>query len=291
MKIKALLYFFLIFLLAGCFSENISDLEKAPTSYPISQISVTPTAVSPPLITRVPSPTTIIPDSGWINTKPGLESRTLNLVGPQNTVIESMFILRIDPSFYDFEVHHQTKPLSLEDWVSQTKADIVVNAGYFLLQEENYYPTGLAISNGEVFGLSYGEFAGMFTVAEGIPDLRWLAETPYDSAEPLEFALQSFPLLVKPGGKLGFPAEFEDNLKARRTVLAKDQSGNILLILTQKGYFTLHTLSMFLTGSDLNLDIAVNLDGGPSTGLLIPDPYFKIPSGVLLPFVLSIHQK
>ncbi|MAT43618.1 MAG: hypothetical protein CL609_14870 [Anaerolineaceae bacterium] len=291
MKIKALLYFFLIFLLTGCFSENIPDSEKTPTFSPVSQVSVTPTAVSTPLITPFPSPTTIVPDSGWINTKPGLENRILNLIGPQNMVIESMFILRINPSFYDFEVHHQTRPLSLEDWAMQTNADIVVNAGYFLLEQENYYPTGLAISNGEVFGLSYGEFAGMFTVAQGFPDLRWLEEKPYDSSEPLDFAIQSFPLLVKPGGELGFPAEFEDNLKARRTVLAKDQDGNFLLILTQKGYFTLHTLSMFLTGSDLNLDIAVNLDGGPSTGLLILDPYFKIPSGILLPFVLTVHQK
>ncbi len=291
MKIKVLISFFLGFLLVGCVSKNVTEPKRTPTSIPISEITVTPTPVFTPLITRIPSPTTIVPDSGWFELQPGLENRTLNLIGPQNTVIESMFILRISPSFFDFEVHHQTKPLSLEDWASQTNADIVVNAGYFLIEEENYYPTGLVISNSEVFGLSYGEFAGMFSVINGKPDLRWLAQTPYNSTEPVDFAFQSFPLLVKPGGELGFPADFEDNLTARRTVLAKDQNGNILLILTQKGYFTLHKLSMFLTGSDLNLDIAVNLDGGPSTGLLIQDPYFKIPPGTLLPFVLTIHAK
>ncbi len=291
MKIKALRAIFLLLFLAACVAENKVEEETPSPDPTVFQSTLAPTTAFTPLTTRIPSPTPLVPDSGWIQLRPGLENRTLNLISPQNTASESLFILRIDPAFIRFEVHHQTTPLSLEEWAKQTQADIVVNAGYFLIEDERYYPTGLVISNSEPYGISYGDFGAMFTVANGTPDLRWLAENPYDPAQTLDFALQSFPLLVKPGGELGFPAEFEDNLTARRTVLAKDQSGNFLLILTQKGYFTLHTLSMFLTGSDLNLDIAVNLDGGPSTGLVMQEPYIKIPSGTLLPFVLTIHQK
>jgi hypothetical protein len=291
MKKTFLLCILLIWAITGCTATSFQSDTPHPTVSLPGENSLMPASSFTPFTTPIPSPTAIIPDSGWTHLQPGLEQRTLNLIGPQNTVTESILILRVDPETFSFEVHHQTNPLSLEEWAEQTNADIVLNGGYYLIENETYYPTGLVISNSEPFGTSYGEFAGMFTVSNGYADLRWLAQVPYDPSEQFDFALQSFPLLVKPGGQLGFSAEFEDNLTARRTVLAKDQSGNILFILTQKRYFTLHTLSMFLTGSDLDLDIAVNLDGGPSTGLFIREPYFKIPAATLLPFVLTIHAK
>jgi hypothetical protein len=67
--------------------------------------------------------------------------------------------------------------------------------------------------------------------------------------------------------------------------------GWILLLVTPEGYFTLHQLSVCLTGSDLNLDIAVNLDGGGSTGILVADPQEVIPSKVLLPFVILVYPR
>jgi len=130
----------------------------------------------------------------------------------------------------------------------------------------------------------------VFTVSGNQPNLRWLQEQPYSQTETIDYALQSFPLLVKPGGQLGFAEEHEDHQTARRTVLGFDREGYLLLILTQRGYFTLHTISQFLTESDLNLDIAVNLDGGPSTGFFMTEPEIKIPSGTLLPFVITIHE-
>jgi uncharacterized protein YigE (DUF2233 family) len=94
-----------------------------------------------------------------------------------------------------------------------------------------------------------------------------LRRQPYDPAEPLVGAVQSFPLLVKPGGELGFPLSADNGARARRSVIAKDRVGRILLMVAPRGYFTLHELSAWLTASDLDLDIALNLDGGPSSGL------------------------
>ena len=131
----------------------------------------------------------------------------------------------------------------------------------------------------------------MLAIREQCAEIRCLAEKPYDPSEPLLAGLQSFPLLVKPGGDLGFPVQFEDNLQARRTVIAQDKESRILFIVTPRGHFTLHQLSVYLTGSDLNLDIAINLDGGPSTGILVADPREVIPSQTLLPIVILIHSR
>ena len=65
----------------------------------------------------------------------------------------------------------------------------------------------------------------------------------------------------------------------------------MLFIVAPEGYFTLHELSVYLTESDLSLDIAFNLDGGGSTGILVADPSEVIPSRVLLPFVILVHAR
>ena len=98
-------------------------------------------------------------------------------------------------------------------------------------------------------------------------------------------------MLVKPGGELGFPAESEDNVRARRTVIAQDREGRILFLIAPRGQFTLHQLSRYLTESDLNLDIAINLDGGPSSGLMIANPREVIPSQSLLPVVILVFPR
>jgi len=121
--------------------------------------------------------------------------------------------------------------------------------------------------------------------------VRWLVERPYDPAEPLRAALQAFPILVQPGGQLGFGAERENYARARRTVIGQDREGRILLIVAPRGHFTLHQLSRYLTESDLGLDIALNLDGGGSTGILVADPYEILAPRVLLPFVILVYPR
>jgi uncharacterized protein YigE (DUF2233 family) len=116
-----------------------------------------------------------------------------------------------------------------------------------------------------------------------------LAERPYDANEPLQYALQSFPLLVKPGGEMGFLEE--DGIRGRRTVVALDGNGRLLFIMAASGSFTLHELSRYLVESDLELDVALNLDGGTSTGLRLADPAEEIPAFVPLPAVIAVYPR
>ena len=83
-------------------------------------------------------------------------------------------------------------------------------------------------------------FGGMLAIDQSRAELRWLVQKPYNDYEPLRAALQSFPILIQPGGELGFPAEKENNARARRTVIAQDKQGRIIFIVAPDGYFTLH---------------------------------------------------
>jgi len=145
----------------------------------------------------------------------------------------------------------------------------VCNGGYFT---EDWYVTGLTISDGAVYGHPYGDFAGMFAVdASGQATVRWLHNQPYRPEEPLQQALQSFPLLVHPGGVLGYPPEGDEGQIARRTMIAQDRTGRILILLAPRGFLSFSALSQWLVASDLALDVALNLDGGTSSGLWVAD--------------------
>jgi len=131
----------------------------------------------------------------------------------------------------------------------------------------------------------------MLAIDRSRAELRWLVEKPYNSSEPLQAALQSFPILVQSGGELGFGAERENHAGARRTVIAQDRAGRLLFIVAPQGYFTLHQLSVYLTESDLDLDIAINLDGGGSTGILVANPPELISPTRPIPFVILVYPR
>ncbi|MDX1689224.1 MAG: phosphodiester glycosidase family protein, partial [Candidatus Promineifilaceae bacterium] len=222
----------------------------------------TPVATASPS----PSPTPIPADSGWETLRPGLERRVLNVVDEEEgRWLENVTVLRLDSDAFRFGVAYRPgAPQDLEAWQAQTGALLLVNGGFYT---EEYVATGLIISEGEVSGASYQGFGGMFAVAGAGPAVRSLREAPYDPAEPLRHALQSFPLLLAPGGRVAFPRE--DGAQARRTVVAQDVDGRLLFLVASRGHFTLHQLSRYLAASDLGLDVALNLDGGPSSGFLL----------------------
>jgi uncharacterized protein YigE (DUF2233 family) len=215
----------------------------------------------------------------------------IQIYNGQSQHVESLHIWRLDQNYFRLDIAYEERPKSLETWQRETNALMVVNGGFYSIENERYFPDGLTIVNGEASGSSLNSFEGMLAIKDSWAELRWLDQRPYDSDEPLQAALQSFPVLVEPGGRLGFGAGRGSSASARRTVIGQDRGGRILFILAPQGYFTLHQLSTYLTESDLDLDIAVNLDGGGSTGILVASPHEIIPPNRLLPFVILVYAR
>lgn len=254
------------------------------TSVP-SDLLVTPTPT--PAATSVPEPG----DTGWVAVDSGLEKRDIDLM-LNGRRADHLFLARIDPARFRFEVAYDpAHPKWIDDWQKQLGARLVFNGGFFQIQQGRYLPAGLLVVNGQALGKSYAGYGGMFAVSAGRPDLRWLVSDPYRPGELLEYALESFPILVEPGGIEGFPAEREDNMVARRTVIGRDKAGRFIVLVTASAYFTLHRLSVYLVDSDLDLDIALNLDGGPSSGIALADPSVVVPAGSQLPIVIAVFPR
>jgi uncharacterized protein YigE (DUF2233 family) len=230
---------------------------------------------------------TPVPDTGWVQLHPGLERRVINLILESGQIREHLYLLRIDPSLYTLDVGYRPGyPQSLQQWLIEEDAIAVVNGGFFT---ESFEATGLTIVDGQASGSTYSGFGGMLAISAGGPQLRWLSQQPYDPTEPLLAGLQSFPILVKPGGQSSYTDD--DGIKARRTVIGQDVSGRILLVIASTGTFTLTEMSSFLLNSDLDLAVALNLDGGGSSGLLLKEPPEGIAAYTSLPIVITIRSK
>ncbi len=297
------LYLLLLITWVGVCASSIYYMNAAPSVTPVAAAALmsVPTAVftATPVPTMPPTPRAIEPisqtrnagDTSWSLLQPGLERRVINIYNAQNQPVESLYIWRLDQRFFRLDVAYNETPRSLETWQNETNAAMVINGGYYSIKDERYFPDGLTIINGKTSGHSFAGFGGMLAINQDRAELRWLVQKPYNSSEPLQAGLQSFPMLVEPGGQLGFGAGRENYANARRTVIAQDREGRILLMVAPRGYFTLHQLSSYLTNSDLNLDVAINLDGGGSTGILVANPREVIAPTRPLPFVILVYPR
>ncbi|MGE5642277.1 MAG: phosphodiester glycosidase family protein [Byssovorax cruenta] len=283
-RISRALELLLVVVLLGTCGSSIYFIKNDPDA--------TPTVALPRTLgVSLCSASNRAPDTGWYMLQPGLERRVIQICDAQNQQVESVHLWRLDQKNFRLDVAYDATPKSLETWQRETSALMVVKGGYYSDEDERYFQDGLTIVRGKASGQTFNDFGGMLAINESRAELRWLVQKPYNPYESLHAALQSFPILVQPGGQLGFGPERENNVSARRTVIGQDKQGHILFVVAPQGFFTLHQLSVYLTGSDLNLDIAVNLDGGGSTGILVTNPSEIIPSDRPLPFVILVYPR
>lgn len=228
---------------------------------PVRGAALIPDDPSPPApASTVRGPT----DTGWIAAAAGIEYRALTT--PFNGSLVPLNLMRFDPAQVLFQVGYAPHaPRWLADWCGQPGVLAAINGGFF---DQAYQSTALVIQQGVVSGSSYEGQGGMFALdVGGVLSLRHLADQPYAPDEPLLEAMQGWPMLIK-GGAVAYtpPTDLE---RARRSAVAMDTAGRVLFIVAPTSDFTLSELAMWLHLSDLELDAAVNLDGGSSTGFCI----------------------
>jgi len=221
-----------------------------------------PTLIAPTMTPR-PTATTRPADSGWQTIAPGLEYRELSI--KQGDRSERLRIARVDPAQAKFRVlYNPDRPQRVSEWLTESKALLAVNGNFFDPQNR---ALSLVIQDGEVSGAPYEGFGGMFAVSDAGVRVRSNVTEPY-AGEPLSAALQNFPMLVLPGGAPNM--QIDDNGRAApRTAVAQDRVGRIVFVASPTSAFTLTEFGQWLAASDLDLEAALNLDGGTSTGLVL----------------------
>jgi hypothetical protein len=275
----------LVLLLFACGSGN--DAQPLRPTRPVATLFPTvPAASTPPSAHSDAS----VADTGWLDSHTGIAVRHIRVVAEPDHPAIPLVIVRIDPANVRLRVAYAPdRPRSLRSWFDDEQPLLAVNGSFFTEQNQ---ATALIVSDGVASGTSYQGFGGMLSVAQdGRVSLQSLRDQPYDPAGAPRQALQSFPMLVFPGGT---PAGIEDNgQRARRTAVALDRAARLLVIVSPTSSFTLRGLAEWLSQSDLDVDQALNLDGGSSTGLFIKAGSLSeaIDSLGPLPIVLLVEPK
>jgi len=230
-------------------------------------------------------PSEAIPSTDeWETIAEGLETRVYI---PNEADLLQMRVLRIDPTRYQFRaIYEAGNPLRLSEWVqAEPDAHIIINANFF---DPQHHILGLLVSDGQVYGQSYQNQGGTFVVQNGNPTVRANRTQPYQG-EALEQAVQAFPLLVENGQATYFNTQSAE--QTRRTVIAQDTNGHILIMATPFLGLSLADLSAYLPTTDMNIVTAFNLDGGGSTMMAIPGMDFNLPSIDRVPAILAVYPR
>ncbi|HTP08904.1 MAG TPA: phosphodiester glycosidase family protein [Anaerolineae bacterium] len=250
-----------------------------------SIVDLTPAVVAPPTVTPSPSTTPIPRDTGWQSIAPGVEYRELKIdLGDRS---DRLHMVRIDPAQTQLRVlYDPDQPRRVSDWLSESGALVAVNGNYF---DPQNHALGLVIQDGQRRdGVVYEGFGGMFAVNDADVRVRWNVAEPY-TGEPLTQALQNFPMLVLPGGTPNL--DIDDNgRRSPRTAVGQDRSGRIIFVVSPALTFTLTEFDQWLAASDLDLNAALNLDGGTSSGLVLRsdnrnlgvDSWVEVPDAIVV---------
>jgi uncharacterized protein YigE (DUF2233 family) len=238
-----------------------------------------------PAASAAPTATPEPPLGAWRTLQPGLEYRELDVTLGQRT--DRLRLARVDPQQLQFRVvYDPSQPKRVSAWLETEGAQLAVNGGYF---DPNNQALGLLIHDGVLWGQSYEGFGGMFAVSGERARVRWNVAEPYVPGEPLTSARQNFPMLVLPGGAPN--TGIDDNGQfALRTAVGQDRQGRIVFIDSPGAVFTLTGLGQWLAASDLDLDTALNLDGGSSSGLVVRegtqrrgvDSWVEVPDAIVV---------
>lgn len=153
------------------------------------------------------------------------------------------------------------------DMLSSTSAGLVINGGYFNREADgSLKPTGLLIAAGQIIAplTACRACSGVLSEMTGVGQFEIAWAKGYALATNVGSAVQTGPLLVEPGGKLGINKV--GGPQAERSAICLRADAAIVVAVTSR--ITLHELATMLQAAPpggFGCERAINLDGGPST--------------------------
>lgn len=250
----------------------------------------------PPTPTIGSSTQPMPPQDRWEQLAPGIEWRGASITAHQAEDAEyevSVTMMRLDPALVAIRVHYTPDdPMSISAWQERLPSAVVITNGGFFLGDGR--AIGILVCDGFHHNdePGYPEWGGVLTIAGDRADVRSHTLLPYNPAEPISQAIEGYPMLLYANAS---PVPFESDPAriAPRTVAARDINGRVLLMATGAPGISLALLRGWLEAevSNLEIDSALNLDGGRSTGLIVrvSEVDWLLDSVVEVPAVIAVY--
>lgn len=196
----------------------------------------------------------------WKEIEPGVERFDARLKA--EGVAARLVLWRFsDESSWEWSLATSTEPQAVSRWVDQTSSTVfAVNAGYF---HADGLPSGWVRTQGRDWGKRRFDPKKSGIVQLGVrPDLLF-GETATSTIH--DDAFQSYPWILR-GGTRSFMQE--TGQYARRTFVGTDTDGRWYVGVIPLESVTLYQLGSLLQEAPVAWSHVLNLDGGPSTGLV-----------------------
>jgi len=178
---------------------------------------------------------------------------------------------------YEMRIEDANMTMSLDTLLKKTESDLVVNAGFF---DPDGKPVGLAMSDGAIVSRLKSNLSGGILTTDGLrarlsPTEGFSLVDGGGGSENVKFAVQCRPRLVVDREA---NVKSDDGKRAERTALCIREEGArvdvIVALRSDDGESpgpSLFALAKHLT-EVMSCDAALNLDGGPSTGVAWRSP-------------------
>ena len=241
-------------------------------------------------------PTATEEKTAWTSITRGVEYATLP-VRISGQPGDSIRVARIDPAAVLFRIYYQDgQRKTVQDWARERPgAVIIVNANFF---RANGHPIGLVRIGDQILSQATDRpGSGYFQVAGEVPQISALPDDHIEHGQPSRPYIESiegFPLLIMQGKPVPSSLGYDAAIRAWRTVIAQDDTGRILLIVTAPTEMGLPELTNWLCNSRLGIVTALNLDGGTSSQMYIASPGIRseVPPGTAsVPVPLVVYPR
>jgi hypothetical protein len=197
--------------------------------------------------------------------------------------VDTVGVLQIQPKHNSIRVYHSfdrknTIVRTLDEWQKETAALALINGAQYMA-DPYYMPCALVICDGKQKGPRRNKSVRGMLLSEpskgNLPhaDLLDFDYDQFDSATNLySQGVQHWPILLDREGKIKVQ---KSELRANRTVVAKNVEGDILFFTTELSSFSLYNFGLFLKESNarpdggFNIHTAMNMDGGREANMLL----------------------
>ncbi len=187
------------------------------------------------------------------------------------TPVEELYIVKAPRKSFSLNFHVAPEAnRDIDEWRDFLDVPVVINGSY-------YGKSGYPITPIRLNDRNYGPNHSRYKADHGAIVLRKEKVDVIDfSAKEMSLSklidssdnyMVSYPLLVNKKGEV--PKTSKDHWLANRTFIALTKDDHILMGVTKYAFFSLVGLGNYLTNSELNIKIALNLDGGPVSGMAI----------------------
>lgn len=179
-------------------------------------------------------------------------------------VLGSLRIYQFPSTGWQWSFAQSTSAATVREWATRIPdASVVLNGVYF---HEDNLPSGAFVSKGERVGSrAFDTDKSALIVLAPTPRIVDLTKEPNAIERAIE-AAQTFPYLIKDRAA----AVSEDSGKlAERSFVGTDTRGRFYVGVAINASLSLYELSHLLADQPIEWQDVVNLDGGPSTGVLV----------------------